>query len=283
MRPQGWKIPLVLLTTLLMGSTFAVGKLGFVYAPPLILAGLRFVLAGGIMILSLGIMHRPKPQGLSSWLKIALIGLFLTAGTTGPSFLSLRTISAGESALLLFTNPLLVVMLSRLLYGTRYRIRQWVGVTAGLAGVGITLASPLSFKSGALIVLAGSACWAISTLLIAHWRTSMDVWTLTAYQMFWGGIVLLGWGTFSEPLTIAWSENLLMILIWLAVMGSVVQFTIWFYLLSHGDAGKTSAFLFLAPLFSALFGWLLLAQPIGLNVALGGLLILGSIVLVQWP
>lgn len=116
MQSRRWHMPLVLLTTMLMGSTFAVGKLGFVDAPPLILAGLRFVLAGGLMIIILQVRHRPVPRGRMAWLKIALVGLLLTAGTTGPAFLSLRTISAGESALLLFTNPLLVVVLARFLF-----------------------------------------------------------------------------------------------------------------------------------------------------------------------
>jgi hypothetical protein len=118
-----------------MGSTFAVGKLGFADAPPLILAGLRFVLAGGSMVIILHVTHRPLPRGRVAWLKIALVGLLLTAGTTGPAFLSLRTISAGESALLLFTNPLLVVILARLFFGVRYRGRQWAGVVVGLGGI----------------------------------------------------------------------------------------------------------------------------------------------------
>lgn len=283
MASRRWYLPLVLLTTLLMGSTFAVGKLGFADAPPLILAGLRFVLAGGSMVIILHVTHRPLPRGRVAWLKIALVGLLLTAGTTGPAFLSLRTISAGESALLLFTNPLLVVILARLFFGVRYRGRQWAGVVVGLGGVGITLASPITLNAGAGIVLVGSACWAISTLLIARWRIALDVWTLTAYQMLWGGVVLLFWGVLTEPLAVRLSGTLLVIVLWLAFMGSVVQFTIWFFLLHEGDPGKTSAFLFLAPLFGALFGWLLLGQPIGAHVAGGGLLILASIVLVQWP
>ncbi len=235
------------------------------------------------MVIGVRVQHRPLPRRPSAWLKIALVGLFLTVGTTGPTFISLRTIGAGESSLLLFTNPLLVIILSRFLFGSQYPGRQWGGVLVGIAGVAITLASPVSMRSGAWIVLGGSFCWAVSTLLIAQWKIPIDVWTMTAYQMLWGGLVLLLWGILTEPLVVSLSWPLALIVLWLALMGSIVQFTIWFFLLQREDPGKTSALLFLAPLFGALFGWILLGQPVHLNVAGGGLLILVSIILVQWP
>lgn len=282
MRSSRWYVGAVIATAL-MGSTFAVGKLGFAYVSPLILAGIRFVIAGGVMIIGVHVRRHPLPRGHLAWFKIALVGLFLTVGTTGPAFISLRTIGAGESSLLLFTNPLLVIILSRFLFGGQYLWRQWGGVLVGIVGVAITLASPVTLHSGAWIVLGGSLCWAVSTLLITQWRVPLDVWTMTAYQMLWGGLVLLLWGGLTEPLLVRMSWSLVIIVFWLAFMGSIGAFSIWFWLLQKGDPGKTSALLFLAPLFGALFGWILLGQPVHVNVAGGGFLILVSIVLVQWP
>ncbi|WP_249730756.1 DMT family transporter [Paenibacillus sp. J2TS4] len=66
-------------------------------------------------------------------------------------------------------------------------------------------------------------------------------------------------------------------------MGSIGNFAGLFYLLKHADAGKVSAFLFLAPFFSAISGWLMLGEPIGWNIAVGGLFITLSLFLVNWP
>lgn len=72
------------------------------------------------------------------------------------------------------------------------------------------------------------------------------------------------------------------IILWLAIMASIVQFAIWFYLLNEGDVGKTSAFIFMAPFFGVLAGWVLLDEVIELYVYLGGLLIFIGLFLVNW-
>ncbi|MDS9470708.1 EamA family transporter [Sporosarcina pasteurii] len=72
------------------------------------------------------------------------------------------------------------------------------------------------------------------------------------------------------------------ILSWLVFMASIVQFSVWFYLLQAGDPGKTSAFLFLAPFFGVLAGWLLLDEMIDWHVMFGGVCIFISIFMVNW-
>lgn len=72
------------------------------------------------------------------------------------------------------------------------------------------------------------------------------------------------------------------IVLWLAIMASIVQFAGWFYLLQKGDPGKTSAFLFLAPFFGVLSGWLILDETINWYVTVGGLCIFTGIFLVNW-
>jgi drug/metabolite transporter (DMT)-like permease len=72
------------------------------------------------------------------------------------------------------------------------------------------------------------------------------------------------------------------VLLWLAVLCSGVQFSLWFYLLRSGDPAKTSAFLFLVPLFGVLFSWLLLGERVAWNVGVGGALICVGIFLVNW-
>src|SRR5689334_11594871 len=65
---------LVLLTTLLMGSAFPIGKIGLTYAPPFFLMSIRFILAGGL--LAVIVTKKFRPIIGKQWLKAALIGLF---------------------------------------------------------------------------------------------------------------------------------------------------------------------------------------------------------------
>jgi probable blue pigment (indigoidine) exporter len=100
--------------------------------------------------------------------------------------------------------------------------------------------------------------------------------------MLFGGVLLLCMGlTLEAPKLIINAESVWIVL-YLVLMGSIVQFAAWFYLLNKTDPGKTSAFLFLAPFFGVLSGWVFLGEVVQWYVYVGGLLILIGIFLVNW-
>lgn len=272
---------LILLTTFLMGSSFAVGKIGLTYSSPLLLAGLRFILAGFIMAVIVLALKRPHPVSKGNWIMILIIGSFQTVGVMGCIFLSLRTISASESSILTFTNPLLVVVFSTIFLRVRFKLYQWVGVLLGLLGVSVTMGAQIEFKIGILFGILSAVFWAIATLLAKRWGTFFDIWVLSAYQMLFGGILLLVGSSFLEKPFFVLNGNSLFILLWLSIMSSIVQFAVWYYLLQKTDPGKTSAFLFLAPFFGVLSGWILLGEPLYPSLIVGGLFIVIGIYLVN--
>lgn len=275
-----WFGMLVVVTTSLMGSSFAVGKIGLAYFSPLLLVGLRFTLAG--LLLALWVRKKPLPRSGREWGQLGLIGFLQTAAVMGCIFLSLRTITAGESSILTFLNPLLVVIWGTLFLRVTYRLSQWLGVLIGLCGVFITLGFHLQWESGTLFGLGSALAWSIATILVKRWGVRFNVWVMTAYQMLFGGLLLLLMGvTLETPKLIVTTASLLIVL-WLAIMASIVQFATWFYLLSQGDPGRTSAFLFLAPFFGVLSGWVLLGEVVMWHVYAGGLLVFAGIFLVNW-
>ncbi|MFC4323211.1 DMT family transporter [Litchfieldia salsa] len=277
-------IILLVITTGLMGSSFAVGKIGLNYISPLLLVGLRFTLAGIIMSAIVIYLKRTHPKKLTEWLRIVVVGAFQTTGVMGLIFLSLRTITAGESSILTFTNPLLVIIFSAIFMGAKYRWGQWLGVIVGFLGVFITLGASLNIEqSGTLLGLLSGVSWAIATVLFKKWGSMFDTWVLTAYQMLFGGFFLLIGSVLVEKVEIEITSVSIFIILWLAIMASIVQFAIWFYLLQKEDPGKVSAYLFLAPLFGVVFGWKLLGEQFHFSTLLGGGLILCGIYFVNRP
>ncbi|MBP3950158.1 DMT family transporter [Bacillus suaedae] len=273
---------LVIVTTSLMGSSFTIGKMALAYSTPLLLVGLRFLLAGLIMATIVKLLKRPHPTLGRDWLRMAIIGFAQTTGVMGCTFVGLRTITAGEISILTFTNPLLVIILTTIFLKSRYRSRQWIGVVIGFIGVFLTLGAHLDLKFGTMLGLLAAVSWAIGTLLIKKWGGSLDIWVLTAYQMFFGGVALLLLSIVLETPAFAINLQSVLLLTWLAIMASIVQFAGWFFLLQKGDPGKVSAFLFLAPFFGVLSGWFLLDEQISWYVIVGGLLIFVGIFLVNW-
>lgn len=265
-----------------MGSSFAVGKIGLAFMSPLLLVGIRFTLAGLLMALFVILLKRKHPREGSEWFKFIVIGFFQTAGVMGAVFLSMRTITAGEASILVFTSPLLVVVFGTVFAKTRYRWIQWIGVIAGFIGVFITLGASLSLQEvGTLLGFYAAVSWTIATFLLKKWGPSFDTWVLTAYQMLFGGLMVLGASFFLEEVHFIVEPTSLFIIIWLAIMASIVQFAIWFYLLEKEEPGKVSAFLFLVPLFGVLTGWLLLDEPLHFSTLGGGSLIFLGIYLVN--
>lgn len=273
---------LVILTTSLMGSAFAIGKIGLIYSSPILLVAFRFSLAGILMAIFVVLWKRPHPSTLIDWGKIFVIGFFQTAGVMGCIFVSLETITAGESSILTFINPLLVIIFGTIFLKLAYRRLQWIGVILGFLGVFITFGAHLSIKVGTILGFLSAVSWAIGTLLIKTWGQKIDVWVLTAYQMLFGGLILFLSSFILEKPFFEVTTTSILILLWLAIMASIVQFAVWFYLLHIGDPGKTSAFLFLAPFFGVLSGWILLQEPIHWYVMLGGVFIFIGIFLANW-
>ncbi|SFL57554.1 Threonine/homoserine efflux transporter RhtA [Paenibacillus sp. 1_12] len=268
---------LLIITTALMGSSFVVGKIGLAHISPILLAGLRFLAAGVLM--AIFVRKYSHPHLLMDWIKIILIGLFQTVGVMGCIFVSLKTITAGESSILTFMNPLFVVILSTIFIGIRYTMIQWLGVILGCSGM--IILGFAQWNNGTIIGLIGGLCWAIATLLIKKFNLTCSVWVVTAYQMLFGGFLLTLASLFMEDLRFTFNYISISSLAYLALFGSIAQFALWFYLLSKGDSTKTSAFLFLAPFFGVLFGYLCLDEPLHKEMAVGAVLVCTGIFLVN--
>jgi probable blue pigment (indigoidine) exporter len=273
---------LIVLATSLMGSSFAIGKVGLSYVSPLLLVGIRFTLAGTIMTLAMKIKSRRGPVIIQDWARLLIIGVFQTTAVMGCIFLSMRTIPSGETSILTFVNPLLVVVLGVGFMGLNYRLYQWMGVIVGFAGVFVTLGFHMQFSTGTLFGLGSALAWAIATLLVKIWGGRFDNGVLTAYQMLFGGLLLLLLSVCMETPRFILNWTSFGVIFYLSILGSIVQFATWYYLLRKGDPGKTSAFLFLAPFFGVLSGRLILGEEIHWYVYVGGVCIFIGIFLVNW-
>jgi len=272
-------IVLVFITTLLMGIAFPIGKIGLGYAPPFFLMAIRYLLAGGLQALLA--MGKPLPRGSKQWLQVAIIGLLQSAGVMGCVYYSMRWITSGESAILTFVNPLLVIILGSVFTGSVYRTREWTGVAIGFIGVFVTFGARMEINAGTFICFMGAVFFAAATLLVKRWGQVFRMEVLSAYQMLAGGIGLLLLSAVAEHPYFNVTVTSLAVVLCLVILCSIVQFSLWFYLLRKGDPGKTSSFLFLAPFFGVLSSWLLLGEQVRWYVALGGTFICGGVFLVN--
>jgi probable blue pigment (indigoidine) exporter len=272
----------VVMATFLMGSSFAVGKLALEYMPPLFLVAMRFGIAGLIMAPVLLALKKPFPRGSIEWMKVAVIGTLQTAGVMAFIFLGLEYIPSGMSSVITFTNPLLVVFLSAWLLGERLTPIQIGGVVLGIMGVAMAVLGETDWNVGLLIAFGAPVSWALATIFIKKWGAFVPALVMSGLQMGFGSIVLFVLAFLLEdPAQIVWNTQSTLLLLWLGIPASVVQFSLWMYVLSQGEAAKTSSYLFLAPLFGVLTGAVLLGERLGWLQWAGGLFVIASLFVVQ--
>lgn len=272
---------LIIITTFIMGSSIAVVKVGLEYSSPLLLAALRFIFAGLILTVFVLVFKRKHPKTVQDWMKLMIIGIFQSTGVSVGIFVSLRTISASESSILIYTSPIFVVIFGILFFQMHFKIWQWTGVVIGIIGVVVTLNAQMELKIGVLFGFLAAICWAMATLLAKRWGELYDIWVLSAYQMLFGGLLLLLGSIILEKAFFIINFSSFFVVFWLVVIASIIQYALWYYLLQKKDAGKTSSFLFLAPAFGVLTGWLVLNEPLYISFAIGGSLIILGIYLVN--
>jgi drug/metabolite transporter (DMT)-like permease len=278
--------------TFLMASAFIAGKVLLKTIAPFTLVGWRFFVAA-LATLPLVYLLEKEPLTIGSgplskkprWGIIALIGLLQSAGTMGLLFLSMLYVSPSTAAILLFTNPLWVAILGYFFLDERLSSQKISGLILGILGVVLLIGLKEGFGQsfGELLGLGASLCWATSTIINRKYPTGIGTWRLSFWQMLIGSLALLvvAW-VFQEPFPENVSGETLAWFLWLAIPASTGSFGLWFLALKNGGATQSSAFLFMAPLFTILLSAIIFQIMPTFTQVLGGLCVFMALFLVNF-
>jgi drug/metabolite transporter (DMT)-like permease len=215
-----------------------------------------------------------------------LIGLPNTAIFYALWFTAARTIAPGETAVVVYTFPLWVALLSGPLLASPVARAGWAGIAAGFAGV-VLISQPwtASSHSGSVLasleLLAAAICWAIGTVLFQRRFRPSEAAEANSFQFIGGvaGLSVMVVALAPTPLPQP-TVQLGITLLWLGVIGTAIGYAIWFDLLSRTPAATLSAYVFLVPVV-ALVASLALGRehldPVG---ALGVLLVLVGVYII---
>lgn len=264
----------------LQGSSFVATKVLLDTIPPLWLAAIRFFMAA-ISLLPLLLTRMPKTEhqqvtSEGNFFKIFLIGLFQTAAVMYFLNTGLKTAPSSTTAIIMASNPLLVTILARIFLGEPIHFTSAIGVVVSFIGVVICigLSAGATANSGVLLVIVASTCWAVATIINKKFNLAINVWIVTFWQMLLGSIVLMiaAWVT-GEKFALPDNHIDWLVLLWLAIPASTIAMGLWFKALLMEGAAKTSGFLFLCPLFSAIISYFVLGTTLSAEEFIGGVLI----------
>jgi drug/metabolite transporter (DMT)-like permease len=273
---------------LIWGSTWLFIKLGLRDLPPFTFAGIRFLLASAILWAIVIARRRPLPKTGRDWLKLAWMGSITFALNYGLIFWGEQHISSGLAAVLQAMIPAFGLIFAHFyLPNERLTARKLAGVATGVAGVGLIFYDQMKIEGmaalqGSVALLLSSVCAAYANVFIKARCQHIDSSVIAAGQMVWGVFPLLALGAVLEgdPFDHRWSMRSALALAYLALIGSVLAFLLYFWLVTKIEVTKTMLISLVTPVTALLIGWLALDERLSWRVVAGSAAILAGIWLI---
>ncbi|MCD5330299.1 drug/metabolite exporter YedA [Chromobacterium piscinae] len=267
---------------LVWGSTYLVIRIGVESWPPLLMAGIRFLLAGSLVLAYLAWKRTPWPNARQLG-GAALLGVLMPAIGNGLVTVAEREVSSGVAALVIATVPLFTLLFARV-FGHKSRPLEWAGMALGVAGIVLlNLGSSLSASPrGAALLILASAGWALGSA----WSKKLPQPAGTmgsAWTMIFGGLALIasrfavGERLADWPGVEGWVA-----LLYLTVFGSMIAYSAYLYLLKTVSAAAATSYAYVNPVIAVLLGAVFLGEHVGAHEMLAMVVIVTAVVLISW-
>jgi drug/metabolite transporter (DMT)-like permease len=272
---------------LVWGSTYLAIRFAIETLPPFTMAGIRFVLAGGVLYTFSRLTGAPAPRRIE-WRSAVIVGACLLLGGNGLVVWAEKTVPSGIAALTVGTMPLFMAGLSGLIAREKPNFLAVVGLIVGFVGVAILVGPDLVSGASHDVSLAGvlallTACltWAAGSLYSRRAPLPGSALLATGMEMLAGGVLLLVVGGLrGEPAAIdlasvsarSWGA-----LAYLFVMGSLVGFTAYIWLLRNTSTAIASTYAYVNPVVAVILGWALAGESLSPRIALAAVLVVASV------
>jgi len=272
------------------GSTFLAIRYAIAELPPFTMAGIRFVSAGLILYLWRRLAHAERPTW-SQWPGALAVGALLFMGGNGAVVWSEQHVASGMTALVLGVIPLWMVLLDATRKeGAPLTPRVLLGLALGVIGIFLLL-SPSELLgggqvdlAGAVVLVCGGFCWASGSLVSRYLKQPSSAGLAAGMQMLLGGILLLGAGALTgesarfDPAGVT-SRGILS-LAYLILLGSVVSFTAYTWLMSVSTPARVATYAYVNPLVAVFLGSILAGEPLTPRTVLATVVIVAAVVII---
>jgi len=289
--PAKWKTLLAFaIIYFVWGSTFLAIRVGVHEVPPLVLAAMRFSVAGLVLYVWMIAHGEPSPSR-REWMSASLLGLIIFVFDYGLLFWAEQRVPSGIAAVMLATIPAFMALSEIVLLRTqRLTVRLALALLIGIGGVAVLISHSLNLggapidSRGAAALIFASMSWSVASALARKLPLPASKVMSSGAQMLTGGVLLtLAAAAFGEfrsfrPGTV--SSGAWLALLYLIVFGSIIGFTAYVWLLHHESPTKVGTYAYVNPVVAVLVGYFLGGEALGLRTVLGTLFVLISVVVI---
>jgi len=277
------------LLILIWGTTWAAIRIGLQGVPPFTGVAVRFTIAGALLLalaLAAGVRLGRGRHEKTLWVANGVLTFCLSYSIV---YWSEQYIPSGLAAVLFATYPLFVALVAHfLLADERLTARAAVGLVLGFAGVAVIFSDDLALLGGeqvrhaALVMLGSPLVSALATVAIKRWGTGVHPLSLSAVPMlFTGAVIGAVAAVFEQDRPLVLDGRSVGALLYLAVLGSAVTFTVYYWLLARVTATQLALTSYLIPIVALAIGAVLFEEPLRPRLLAGSVLILAGVVIVS--
>lgn len=267
------------------GSTYLLNKIAVNELPPFKIASIRFISAGVIIFIIAKLMGISLAITRKQLFNAIIAGfLFLTFGN-GVVVWALKYVDSGFTALEISAQPLVVLLLMRILEGKKIQTMSVIGVILGIIGIYLLVSQKEIISQegtilGIIMIFACMLSWGYGSLFVAKADLPSNYFVNTGYQMLTGGIMLfivsqLFGETWSLPME--WSRPVQFSMIFLIIFGSIIAFTSFNYLLKAVSPEKVATSTYVNPIIALILGWYFLNEQITTQSIIAAVILLTGV------
>jgi drug/metabolite transporter (DMT)-like permease len=270
------------------GTTYLVIRIGVGHMPPMLFAGIRWVIAGAIFITVLKWQGKSLPKA-SELIHVAVVGLALIGFGNGLVVFAEQWIHSGLAALLVTTVPFFMVGMESLLpKGPKLNATILTGLVMGLVGVGLIFGEDIKYLTdpdnliGVLALLGAVIFWSIGSLYSKYVKVDVHPLMGASVQMLMAGIVLSVIGiSIGELPRLRFEINGLLALAYLVIVGSFIGYTSYIYAIAKLPLSLISTYAYINPVIALFLGWIVLDEKLDFQTAIAAAVIIAGVFIVK--
>lgn len=257
------------------GGSFVAIDAGLSYFPPVLFAGLRYGVAGLVVLGYAAVTaERWYPRNRRDLLAVLATGSLVIAAYPGLLYLGQEHVSGPVAAVLVSLSPVLTAAFATLLLGERVDALGSAGMVLGFAGV-VLVANPVGANAphpvGVLLILTGTAAFALGGVALRAVDHDLPLRSVQAWSMLLGSVLLLATGIArgESPTTIQWTLPAVATLGYLATVSGAFAYLLYFTLLDRLGPTEINLIAYVEPVVATALGWVVLDATVG-TTTLGG-------------
>ena len=267
------------------GSTYLMNKVAVTELDPLMLACIRFTTAGTIIFIIARILKLSLKITKRQLLNCALAGFLFLAYGNGMFVWALQYVDSGFAAIEASLQPLLILILMRLIHRKAIKWKSIIGISLGILGIYLLVSQKgLITNEGSLLgIIVIFTCvfsWCVGSIFVSKAELPKNFFINTGYQMLLGGAMLgvaslIKGESWSFPTQ--WQQPTQLALIGLIIFGSIAAFTSFNYLLKVVSTEKVATSAYVNPVIAIFLGWYFLDEVLTTQSIIASIVLLSGV------